>query len=588
MPYIHPKRAVHITVVCLLVCYLLGEPQTCASGGVRSIIDGIVAESQRSVCRTEDYTLNTDIKIILDRGQAIQLNCASNPYGLEKLIVYYYVHAGTQEVVRVDAYRDGGTRSGGGSRIEFDGSLWQVGYTTCLIITKQRVRDSQAHIEFCVSDDIERNHREYRERGLGDKKLSTSYRDWQLKPVVELPEDERIAGFARLWSEVKYNFAFFDQVPEIDWDQILADYLPRVQAAKTDVAYYKVLTECIALLRDGHTSVWGPTDSPGGHLPFRLQRVEGLATITSIPSARQINKETWKEALTTANLKLGEAILDINGIAVNEILARDICPYISASTPQALHREAYSKLGYGPTKSSVVCRIRSIDGKERQVSLYYGRYQFPDDPEKTVDDSFVYLNLTGFGSNRVVKEFDAKLDNITQSKGLILDVRQNGGGSTQHGYAIISRLINKTVPGSHWRSPKHIAAYKAWGRDTPWQEGDHGQIEPHKTIQYDGPVVVLTGPGTVSAAEDFVVAFQTSGRGKVIGQKTNGSTGQPLQIRLPGGGGARICTKRDTYPDGRDFVGVGCLPDIEVEPSRKDIAAGRDVVLKKAIAVLKQ
>ncbi len=44
----------------------------------------------------------------------------------------------------------------------------------------------------------------------------------------------------------------------------------------------------------------------------------------------------------------------------------------------------------------------------------------------------------------------------------------------------------------------------------------------------------------------------------------------------------------DTYPDGRDFVGIGCIPDIEIEPTRQDIAAGRDVVLKKAIDVLKQ
>ena len=85
-----------------------------------------------------------------------------------------------------------------------------------------------------------------------------------------------------------------------------------------------------------------------------------------------------------------------------------------------------------------------------------------------------------------------------------------------------------------------------------------------------------------------MVAFQTSGRGKVIGQKTNGSTGQPLRVQLPGGGSARICTKRDTYPDGRDFVGIGCVPDIEIEPTRHDIAAGRDPVLEKAIEILKE
>jgi C-terminal processing protease CtpA/Prc len=73
----------------------------------------------------------------------------------------------------------------------------------------------------------------------------------------------------------------------------------------------------------------------------------------------------------------------------------------------------------------------------------------------------------------------------------------------------------------------------------------------------------------------------------VVGQKTGGSTGQPLQINLPGGGAARVCTKRDTYPDGREFVGVGIIPDVEVERTPEDIMSGNDVILKKGIEVMK-
>ena len=523
----------------------------------------ITAEARSKVVATETYKLDTAITFTLDRGSAIQLNCADNTQGVEKYVIYYYTYADSYDVVRVDGYLDDGTVGGGGTRVKPDGSCnSQAGVrgSGCRAFTEWQIKGDKAFISFRVSTEAR-------------------------KPQ-ELPEVDRIAGFARLWSEVKYNFAFFDQVPEIDWDEILVDYLPHVQAAKTDVAYYEVLRECIALLRDGHTSVTGPADSPSGFLPFRLQRVEGLATITSLPLAHETKKVAWKEALEQASLQLGEAIIDINGVPVGEILAKDICPYISASTSQALHRKAYSLLVNGPAGGSVVCRVRGLDGKERRANLYYGRYPFPDDPEKTVADPFVYINITGFSSDRAAREFDAKLNEIKQSQGLILDVRQNGGGSTRHGYAIVSRLIKETIPGSHWRSPKHIAAYKAWGRDVQWQEGDHGRIEPHKSIHYGGPVVVLTGPGTVSAAEDFVVAFQTSGRGKVIGQKTNGSTGQPLRVQLPGGGSARICTKRDTYPDGRDFVGIGCIPDIEIEPARRDVAAGRDPVLEEAVEVL--
>ncbi len=67
---------------------------------------------------------------------------------------------------------------------------------------------------------------------------------------------ERVAGFVRLWSEVKYNFAFFDQVPELDWDNVLDEYLPKVQQAKTWKEYYLLLERCIAILNGGHMTVY--------------------------------------------------------------------------------------------------------------------------------------------------------------------------------------------------------------------------------------------------------------------------------------------------------------------------------------------
>jgi C-terminal processing protease CtpA/Prc len=101
-------------------------------------------------------------------------------------------------------------------------------------------------------------------------------------------------------------------------------------------------------------------------------------------------------------------------------------------------------------------------------------------------------------------------------------------------------------------------------------------------------MVVLTGHETASSAENFLVSIDSIKRATVVGQRTFGSTGQPLSFELPGGGKARICTKRNTYPDGRDIVGVGIIPDIEVNPTKEDRISGRDVVLEKALEVLKE
>jgi C-terminal processing protease CtpA/Prc len=102
------------------------------------------------------------------------------------------------------------------------------------------------------------------------------------------------------------------------------------------------------------------------------------------------------------------------------------------------------------------------------------------------------------------------------------------------------------------------------------------------------PLVVIFGNNTASAAEDFLIALDDlKGRATTIGERSYGSTGQPLSFSLPGGGSARICTKKDTYPDGREFVGYGVKPDIEVKRTVEDYMKHRDAQLEKAIEVVK-
>ena len=556
-------------------------------------LDELVAEEKRNVIAKQNYALNTDLTVTLKKGQSIELDCSSNPHGIEMFIIYYYqtpLKDKLEDIIRADAHFEDGHVSGGGSRRSSERALRQADHTTCLMITQWRVEGDKISVEFRASDDLQYNHDIYTRWSSQGLHFSKMYKDGRLLPAIEMSEAERIAGFARLWSEVKYNFAFFDQVPEIDWDEILLEYIPKVQAAKTSVDYYNVLRRCIALLKDGHTSVQGPSDEPVCEPPIQVQAVRNQAVIVQVYPIDTIRSDKLKDELLAANLKPGDAITHIDGRSIHQILAEGIYPFISASTSQALDLRAYPKLLLGDYGTKVVLDVNELDGANRKVTLTRGRYRFSRKPNnfecKELEDGIMYVNLPGFGSDNVVKEFDKSFEKIKKARGLILDVRLNTGGSTSHGYAIVSRLVDKSVPGSHWKTRKYIAAYRAWGRDEQWQEGDHSTIEPHKTRHYGGPVVVLAGPETGSAAEDFVVAFQTSNRGKVIGQKTRGSTGQPLTFELPGGGGARICTKRDTYPDGREFVGIGVIPNIEIEPTRQDITEERDVVLEKALEVL--
>ena len=102
------------------------------------------------------------------------------------------------------------------------------------------------------------------------------------------------------------------------------------------------------------------------------------------------------------------------------------------------------------------------------------------------------------------------------------------------------------------------------------------------------PTALLTGHQTASAAEDFLIYADNQKHMTRIGEHSFGSTGQPYLFDLPGGGGARVCTKKDTYPDGREFVGVGIIPHIEVKRTVADYLNGKDPVLERAQEHLKR
>jgi C-terminal processing protease CtpA/Prc len=100
-------------------------------------------------------------------------------------------------------------------------------------------------------------------------------------------------------------------------------------------------------------------------------------------------------------------------------------------------------------------------------------------------------------------------------------------------------------------------------------------------------VVLLTSARTYSSAEEFAATFSAMGRGKIVGEPTGGSTGNPLMFALPGGGSALICTKHNRHPNGGEFVGVGVKPDIPVKVTIADVCAGRDPVLEAALEYLR-
>lgn len=556
----------------------------------------LIAAMEGRIVEEAPYILGEGAVYTLGCEQAVRLQCARNDVGLRQIIACFTEELDGLATVYILAQTQDGLWSGGGSTLpEMIGALRQPGSAPCLIAAQWTPGDNGGQIECTLraipkSEDIQEAYKHYLLESRGA--MSLELRDLGAlfgpggAPTLPLTPLEKVTGFVRLWSAVKYNFAGFDQLPEVDWEAELEAYLPRVQNEESTEGYYRLLQQCLARLHDGQTAVW-PGRATAANIvdapPMLVRPCQGKAIIAALGKS---------EALQRQGLEAGSVITHVDSQPVEQLLEQDIYPYISASTPQSLDVKAYARLLEGPRGTPVRLLLETPSGNNRSAALTR-HADWEAMPWRRIpavqtrfQGSVLVLTLNSLSVKEAVERFDAALPRLLESEALIIDLRRNTGGSTYNGYAIIARLIDGPVQGSRWRTRQHLPAFRAWGQREHWYEGDHGVIRPRAGGRFSGPVALLTGPETAGAAEDFVAVLQTARRGIVIGEPTAGETGQPLMIDLPGGGSARICTTRDLFPDGREFTYVGIAPDVPVAPAIADYTEGRDPVLQTALDII--
>jgi C-terminal processing protease CtpA/Prc len=398
--------------------------------------------------------------------------------------------------------------------------------------------------------------------------------------------DEKVAGLSKLWSEIKYNFVYFDRVPNLNWDSLYMAFLPKVRQTQSTLEYYRTLQEMVAYLKDGHTGVnWPPAlyDQVYGRPPIQTRPIEDRVLITKVSD----------DSLLQTGIRPGLEILSIDSVPVKDYANSRIAPYTKTSTPQGFAQQLYSyQLLYGAKGSPVELELRDGDGKifKRTITRTPSKKSAatPDVEFKMLPDNIAYMAINTFSNESSVLQFDSLFPLIVTADGLIFDVRDNGGGNSGTGFRLLSYLTTDSFDMERWVTREYNPYYRAQGRPELWHEEQHDLWPPHGIKYFDKPVAVLISARTGSAAEDFCVAFDMMHRGALIGEPTYGSTGQPLVFYLPGGGNSFVCTAHCFYPDGKEFVGVGVQPDIEVHPSIEDVRAGNDAALTAAMKWLKK
>jgi C-terminal processing protease CtpA/Prc len=426
---------------------------------------------------------------------------------------------------------------------------------------------------------------------------------------------DKVFGLSKFWQEVNYNFVFFDKVDKVLWNNKYKELIPIVQNTKNDYEYYRELQKFCALLKDGHTNVYFPKEiaqmnTMFGDYRLFLKNIEGKAIIVR-------TNLTKKDEIPP-----GSEIIEVNGRPTQNYIDENVAPYISSSTDYILKDWSTSYLLQGLEGETFKLKIKKPNNKINELNLTHKTTEekevFPPfEPKKQLLDfkwlnkEMAYVSLNSFEHEKIDSLFVNVLPELYKAKSLIIDLRYNGGGSTRIGREIFKYLTNDSLLyPSKSKSRLNISAFKAWGKsvsekdtvDDAWNKkaflihndkyyydfdyaADTVNLNEPRVVV---PTVILIGHNTASAAEDFLIYACNQKHIIKIGEKTFGSTGQPLMFDLPGGGIARVCTKKDTYPDGKEFVGYGIVPDIEVIPTLDDYLKNKDVVLESAVKYLKE
>jgi hypothetical protein len=190
-----------------------------------------------------------------------------------------------------------------------------------------------------------------------------------------------------------------------------------------------------------------------------------------------------------------------------------------------------------------------------------------------LSDTIGYIRLSTFTQGGWIQEFHTVLESFRNTKGLIIDVRNNGGGSTTNSDIVVSRFLS---------GPLAYGAVFIGGQLQP-----ASQLQPRGPFRYANPVVVLINGVSFSTTEHFAEMMKQISTVTIVGDTTAGGSGAPEYFFLPSGRQIRISMKDFRRYDGIPYEWNGVPPEIRVEQTEEDIKRQRDKQLERAIELLK-
>ncbi|MGB7922482.1 MAG: S41 family peptidase [Pyrinomonadaceae bacterium] len=407
--------------------------------------------------------------------------------------------------------------------------------------------------------------------------LTSSAASGDLNPVSTATREGRIIVFDDLWETVQaryYDPAFHG----IDWQAERDKFRPLAADAPGAAEFYAVLRRMLGQLRDAHTRVYAPDERSDWQRPrfisvgLSVREVNGQAVVTTVERGSDAER---------AGLRAGDSITRVDDEPALAVFARRLIEQQGASTVAAARLRAMATIFDGARETTV--RVGWVDagGKERFTSLRREWRKRESVLRVRRVSGYGVVEFEAFTQTITVDLMRALADRLRGLRGLVLDLRNNGGGEAEAMTEIASAFLPAGKNLGRFTDRAGRVAFEPQTRAALMLAAD--SITPFRA-----PVVILTSERTSSAAEIFVAAIKDARRATILGTSTCGCV---LAIRrrhtLPDGGELDVSEMDYRTASGARLEGAGVAPDEKIPLDIKDLRAGRDRALEQAIQFLK-
>jgi hypothetical protein len=382
----------------------------------------------------------------------------------------------------------------------------------------------------------------------------------------------RLLGLYRYWNIIQYYFPYKNLIEE-NWNNVLPEFIPKFANASNEVEYRLAALELIARIHDTHANIWGndailENYKGQNYAPIEVKFIDSKAVLTDF-----LNKDSSQ----TYGLQIGDIILSINNIPVDNIVKEKLYLTPASNYPSQLRNIAWDLVRTNASSLNVTYvrngNIETVNIPTSSMVDFSSRFNKKDTCFKFVTPDIAYIN-----PGNIKNEYlPLIMPEVLKSKGLIIDFR------TYPSDFVVFTLSEYLLPDE-----KEFVKFSNGSIESPglFTFTDILKVGKKNPDYFKGKVVIIINETTQSSAEYHTMAFRTAPNATVIGSITAGADGNVSILYLPGGIKTMISGIGVYYPDGRETQRVGIIPDIEIKPTIRGIKEGRDELLEKAIEII--